>query len=133
MCSPWAKVILDGDSVDVTPMKNLFKVTAGKHTVELINPNYITEKREIEIKSNISDTLNIRLKPNFGYLMVKASPWAKLFINNQYKEDTPLEKALIIPAGQNIITLINPTLGTITDTIFIEVGKKVEKQFSFVN
>ena len=131
-CSPWAKVILDGDSVDTTPMKQAITILAGKHLIELVNPNYQSEIRNIEISANINDTLNIHLKPNFGYLMVKASPWAKLFINDIYKEDTPLEKALIIPVGQNIIKLVNPTLGTITDTIFVEAGKKIEKHFTFV-
>jgi serine/threonine protein kinase len=130
-CSPWAKVILDGDSVDTTPMKQAFRITEGRHQLELSNPNYKSEIRTIEINANSRDTLNIRLKINVGYLIVKATPWAKLFINDVYKEDTPLKNALVLKSGQNILKLVNPNLGTITDTIFVEAGKTIERHFTF--
>ncbi|KAA3613162.1 MAG: serine/threonine protein kinase [Calditrichaeota bacterium] len=133
ICTPWATVFLNGDSIDTTPMKEPIQVKTGKYLIELVNQNYKTQLHEVEIKMNIVDSLNIRLEPNFGYLMVKASPWAKLFINGSYKEDTPLQKAIIIPAGKNIIKLQNPTFKTITDTIFVEAGKSIEKYYSFIN
>jgi serine/threonine protein kinase len=132
-CSPWAKVILDGDSIDTTPMKQAFRISEGDHQLELINPNYKSEIRTITISAHRSDTLNIRLKINVGYLIVKATPWAKLFINDVYKEDTPLKGALVLRSGQNILKLVNPNLGTITDTIFVEAGKTIEKHFTFKN
>ncbi len=130
-CSPWAKVVVDGDSVDVTPLKHAIELTAGLHHMELINPNYKSERFKLTITAGKQDTLNVRLKPNFAYLMIKATPWARIYINNNYKEDTPLEQALIVPAGQNIIQLVNPALGTIIDTLSIQAGERMEKHYRF--
>jgi len=131
VCLPWAKVIIDGDTVDTTPMKRSVSLQAGKHTLELVNPNYKTEKFDLEIRENISDTVNVQLQPSFGYLYVNAVPWAKLFINDQYKDDTPMQKPLVVKVGRNIIKLTNPMYKTITDTVFVEAGKTVEKKFTF--
>ena len=130
-CSPWAKVLLDGDSVDVTPLKQALELTPGTHRLELINPNYKSESFTVNIVAGKKDTLNVRLRPNFAYLMIKATPWARIYINDKYKEDTPLKQALIVPAGRNIIRLVNPALGTITDTLSVRAGERLEKHFRF--
>ncbi len=132
-CTPWATVMLDGDSLDVTPMKRPLPLSAGSHILELINPNYKSRRFTLDIQAGRTDTLNVRLEPNFAYLMIKATPWARVYINGRYREDTPLEKALIIPAGRNILKLVNPTLGSISDTIHARAGEQLEKHFSFKN
>ncbi len=130
-CTPWAKILLDGDSVDVTPLKQAIELSAGTHRLELVNPNYKSESFTLNIVAGRRDTLNVRLKPDFAYLMIKATPWARVYINNRYKEDTPLEQALIVPAGRNIIELVNPVLGTIIDTLSVRAGERLEKHYRF--
>ncbi|HHM02443.1 MAG TPA: serine/threonine protein kinase [Caldithrix abyssi] len=132
-CTPWATVMLDGDSLDVTPMKRPLPLSAGSHILELINPNYKSRRFTLDIQAGRTDTLNVRLEPNFAYLMIKATPWARIYINGKYREDTPLEKSIIIPAGRNILKLVNPTLGSISDTIHARAGEQLEKHFSFKN
>jgi serine/threonine-protein kinase len=48
---PWARIYLDGESVDVTPLPKPLVVPAGKHRLELRN-DYLryTETREIRIE-----------------------------------------------------------------------------------
>lgn len=133
VCNPWAVVKVNGDSLDTTPLKQQILLSEGKHILELSNPNFKTIHHEYEINAGDSDTLYFQLEPAFGYLMIRVTPWAKLFVNENYQEDTPLEKPLTVQAGRNIIRLINPGLGTITDTIYIEAGRTVEKHFTFAN
>ncbi|MCB9057713.1 MAG: serine/threonine protein kinase [Calditrichae bacterium] len=133
ICNPWAVVKINGDSIDTTPLKKEIQLAEGRHILELANPNFESIQYEYKIKSGQSDTLSFQLEPAFGYLMVQVTPWARLFVNNDYLEDTPLEKPLPVRVGTNIITLTNPALGTITDTIYVEAGRTIEKHFTFAN
>ncbi len=130
-CSPWAKVFIDGDSIDVTPMRKPIILEAGAHQLKLENPNYFSHVRKFDITSGKSDTISVSLKPAFGYLSLKVSPWAKLYINGRYREDTPLSGPIVLASGQNIIKLSNPAFRSITDTLYIKPGQTIEKRFTF--
>ena len=84
ICNPWAVVKIDGDSIDTTPLKKQILLSEGRHIIELSNPNFKSVQREYEIKGGTSDTLYFQLEPAFGFLMVQVTPWAQLFINNNY-------------------------------------------------
>jgi len=131
-CSPWAKVMIDGDSVDITPMQRQIRLSAGTHRLRLENPGFKSYEKTIRVKAMQSDTVRARLQPVVGYVMIKVSPWAKLYINDHYKEDTPLSAPLPIAGGRAIIRLVNPTLGTIIDTINVKPGETIERHFSFL-
>lgn len=132
-CSPWANVYIDGDSIDITPMSKAVKLKTGFHSLILTNPNYEKVTQRIEIKADKSDTLSFKLREAYGFLFIQVSPWAKIYINNTYMEDTPLQKPIVVQAGQNVIKLVNPQYKSINDTIFVPAGKRVEKQFTFAN
>ena len=131
-CSPWAKVMIDGDSVDITPMQQQIRLSVGRHALRLENPGFKPYEKTIRVKAMQHDTIMARLEPAIGYVMIRVSPWAKLYINDHYKEDTPLSAPLPIAGGRAIIRLVNPTLGTIIDTINVKPGETIERHFSFL-
>ncbi|KAA3613370.1 MAG: serine/threonine protein kinase [Calditrichaeota bacterium] len=133
ICTPWAKIVIDGDSVDMTPLAAPIELPPGKHLVELVNPNFKISRQWIETMENQIDTLNVRLEPAFGYLNVKASPWAKIFIDGEYKEATPLTNPLILTTGRHILRVVNPNYGVVVDTVHIELDKTVEKHYTLRN
>ncbi len=130
-CTPWAAVYIDGDSLDMTPLKAPLQLTAGSHEMELRNPNYEIYRQTLEIRPDKTDTLHVKLKPTFAYLNIQASPWAKIFINGKYREDTPLSKPLAVRSGRVVIRLENPGLGIIYDTLNLKAQVVVHRSYSF--
>ncbi|MBK9261843.1 MAG: serine/threonine protein kinase [Polyangiaceae bacterium] len=49
LARPWAEVVVDGRTVDVTPMAKPIVVSAGRHYVTFKHPNAPDEKREIMV------------------------------------------------------------------------------------
>ncbi len=132
-CTPWANIVIDGDTVDITPLAAPLELSPGRHQVEFVNPNYKSHNANIETLAGITDTLNIILEPAYGYLMVRVSPWAQVFIDGEYKEDTPLTKPFILTSGLHILKVINPTFGTLSDSIYVELDKMLEKHYTLGN
>jgi eukaryotic-like serine/threonine-protein kinase len=58
---PWAEVHVDGKMVDVTPIARPLALPAGKHTIELRNPYFETEAREIDVAARATQTLKVAL------------------------------------------------------------------------
>ncbi|KAA3660187.1 MAG: PEGA domain-containing protein, partial [Calditrichaeota bacterium] len=130
-CLPWAQVLVNGDSLDTTPLKHAIELPAGKHVVVLRNPNYETVQRTVEIKAGETFDLNIKMQPAFGHLMLQALPWAHIYIDDKYYETTPLQNELVIPAGRHVFRLENPGFPAIHDTLIIESGRAYEKRYEF--
>ena len=132
-CVPWANIYINDDSIGQTPLNKNLKLKAGTYLLELRNPNYLSQKKELIVSAGQNDTINIQLLPAFGYLDVDVRPWAKIYLNDEYKDDTPLKKPIVVQAGTNIIKMINPQYGTIVDTLYIEPGKTLRKIFTYKN
>lgn len=49
LARPWAEIVVDGRSVDVTPMAKPIVVTVGRHFVTFKHPNAPDEQREIVV------------------------------------------------------------------------------------
>jgi len=67
LVDPWAEVYVDGDLIDVTPLKEPLIVSLGKHTVTLKNPLTDTWEKELTFrKGDPPCTLKVALKPANG-------------------------------------------------------------------
>jgi serine/threonine-protein kinase len=56
---------------------------------------------------------------SFGELYIKCYPWAKIFINNQFIETTPLQKNINLEEGTHLLTLVHPDYPKYSDSIKI--------------
>ncbi len=124
-CTPWANIYIDGKKVETTPLSEPLILPAGSHAVTLKNPEMPALpvfRREIALNADAIDTLIVNLNSHnvgFGYLNLQVSPWAKVFVNGEYREDTPLQKPLALPAGKYEIRLENPGYQTWRDSVEI--------------
>ena len=71
------------------------------------------------------------MKINVGFLNIRVLPWAKIYIDGQYHETSPIEDPITVAAGEHIVTLTNPNYTTIKDTIQVVSGKTLDKKFNF--
>lgn len=130
-CVPWATLLVNGDSLDTTPLKHAIKLPVGTHEVMLKNPNYETVRRMVDIKAGETLNLNFKLQPAFSQLMIQVMPWANIYINDKFQDTTPLQNALALPAGRHFLRLENPGFVAIHDTLVIESGKAYDKRYEF--
>ncbi|RMH61439.1 MAG: serine/threonine protein kinase [Calditrichaeota bacterium] len=130
ICTPWAALFLNGDSIDTTPLKSPLRLMAGNYELTLRNPNYEPYSTTIRIAPGRHDTMRVRLRKAFGYLSIQAVPWAKIYIDGVYRDDTPLARPLTVHSGRIILRLENPGLGSLTDTLHISPGSVVSRRYN---
>jgi serine/threonine-protein kinase len=59
---PWAKVTIDGQYFDTTPIARSIPLPAGTHYLQLDHPQANTEKRVINIAVGETVLLDVRMK-----------------------------------------------------------------------
>ncbi len=119
ICNPWAEVYIDDRRTDTTPMAAPLLLKPGRYQLKLSHPNYESYQTSITISPGNIDTLRVRLlRPN-GKLDLRVTPWARVYIDNDYRETTPLSEPLSLAAGKYHLKLTNPNFVTWTDSIEI--------------
>lgn len=119
ICNPWAEVFIDDRRTDTTPMSAPLSLHPGRYQLKLSHPNYESYQANITISPGNIDTLRVRLlRPN-GQLDLRVTPWARVYIDNAYRETTPLSAPLSLAAGKYHLKLTNPNFVTRTDSIEI--------------
>ncbi|RME27104.1 MAG: PEGA domain-containing protein, partial [Deltaproteobacteria bacterium] len=118
---PWATVYIDGALVGTTPVANL-KLLAGKHRIRLVNSELKAEKRfTLELRSGQRVVKKVEFAK--GKLLVKANPWAHVFINGRKVGTTPLPPQPLYE-GRYKVVLKYPPLGREEEkTVTITEGK----------
>jgi serine/threonine protein kinase len=129
---PWAKIYIDGEYQETTPLKKPLMLKAGQYVLRLENPNFKTIEHEITVQPGMIDSSNFNLQPLFGFLELQVIPWAEVYINGVYQETTPLGKPLSLPAGKHELKLVNPNFSAWTDSIEIKAGQTYSKQISLL-
>ena len=117
--TPWAKVYVDTKFIGETPFGKPLILAAGKHSVLFVHPSFdpimqtftVMPFRERMISGNFFD--------NVGYLNCLASPWAEVYINDQYKDTTPLEKPIMLSPGKYQVRFKNASFQDILREVIV--------------
>lgn len=105
---PWASVTVDGDSIGTTPLHNPIQLAPGEHQVELRHPDYPLVEKTVRLKPGITDSLRIDLAKQSGYLSLAVYPWAALYIDGKFVDNTPIPKPVILAPGRHLVQLKHP-------------------------
>ncbi len=128
ICSPWAEVYIDGIKKETTPLLNPIELQPGKYHLELRNPTLGSYNQTVVIKPGQLDSVVVNLIPSLGTLNLQVIPWAKVYINGEYRETTPLKEPLTLPVGKYELKLVNPAFRVWIDSIEIHPGEIVTRQ-----
>jgi len=121
-----AEIYLDDLKIGLSPILN-YKVKPGEHKIKIIKDGYEEKEQNIKIEENKEITLKLTLEPisttaKKGSLDVSSTPdKAKVYINDQYKGDTPLKLDLDI--GTYNLKITKSGYQDYTDKITIEENK----------
>jgi len=111
-CSPWATVYLNKEQIGVTPLSSVLKLATGRHQLELRNPQFPYFSDSIEVKGNETVQFSFSFWSTVGQLFLTVSPWAKVYIDGEYRDTVPpQDQPFIVPAGRHKLRLEHPALG----------------------
>jgi len=123
-----AKVYINDTYKGLTPLKTYLNI--GEYKLKLVKENYKEKEQNIKIEENKEITLKVTLEPisttaKKGSLEVSSTPdKAKVYINDQYKGDTPLKLDLDI--GTYNLKITKSGYQDYTDKITIEENKTLK-------
>ncbi len=123
---PWATVFIDGKEIFTTPKDTILDLPTGAYNFRFVNPGFPIAESVIAIKS---DSLNIRinLTERVGYLAILVTPWADIFIDDEFEQTTPLSQPIMVKPGKRKLTVKNPYYAPYQEIIDFEAKKTVER------
>jgi serine/threonine protein kinase len=60
---PWADVYIDGRYYETTPIADAIQLPAGRHTIKLINPSFLTHEEVVTVAANKTMKKSVKLVP----------------------------------------------------------------------
>lgn len=130
-CYPWAEVYIDGVKKDVTPLSRPITLQPGDHTLKLINPDYPPYMALIRIEPNQRTDIKINLDKTLTYLKCNVYPWGNIYVNGEFKGQTPLRELVKLNPGENRITIKNPNYRDIDTLVTAAKGDTLNLVFKF--
>lgn len=128
LCTPWAEIRLDDVVMDTTPTAHPLALEAGTYQLALHNPEFESHVRAIRLTPGKHDTVSVTLQPKFGYLVLRISPWAHIYIDDQKMGTSPLSEPLRLPPGLHQLRLENNSFPNHEEEIDIPAGGTVERE-----
>jgi len=105
---PWAAVYVNGDSVGISPMQDTVELEPGTYPVTLRHPEFPAYRTNVEIQSGITSGLRVDLSKESGFLSLAVYPWAKVFVDGEFIDTTPLPEPMVINPGRHLVQLKHP-------------------------
>jgi len=122
---PWAEVRVDGDSVGTTPLQNPMELPPGEHLIELTHPGYPAITKTVHLTSGSSDSLRVDFAKQSGYISLAVYPWAALYIDGKFVDNTPIPKPVILAPGRHLLQLKHPEYKNWQTYVDVEAGDTV--------
>jgi serine/threonine protein kinase len=116
--TPWAKVYVDNVFFGETPLSRPLTFSTGKHTVTFMHPSFGPIHQTITVKKNRELHVAGNFIKSAGFLNCIATPWAEVYIDEQYKDTTPLERPIVLSPGKHQVRFKNSS--------FVDVLREVE-------
>jgi len=128
---PWAKVFIDSQSIGETPLGKSLTLPAGKHTIVFTHPSFEPIVRAITIEPHKEITVVGNFLETAGYLICVATPWAEVYVDEQYKDTTPMGKPIVLSPGKHRVRFQNASFTDIVREITIAANDTATLCISF--
>jgi hypothetical protein len=129
--TPWAKVYVDDKFIGETPFSRPLSLAAGNHTILFVHPSFDPIMQTITVLPFRESRVTGNFLDNVGYLNCLAIPWAEVYINNEYKDTTPLEKPIMLPPGKYEARFKNSSFKDIVREVTVRSKDTISISISF--
>ncbi len=118
-CSPWGKVYVDGQPIGETPFAESVVLPMGKHTVTFDNPTFNPIVKQIIVRADRELSVSANFMNNAGFLRCTVQPWADVYVDEVYRDTTPLSKPIVVSAGKHRVRFHNPSAADVVRVVTI--------------
>lgn len=131
-----ANVYLDGDSMGKTPL-DLYDIYPGReYRIKLELDGYVAKEQVVTLNDpDTPEDVEMILKkkpPSYGYLELQAKPWARVYINDKYVDDTP-SKTQLQGEKSYKVKLVHPKFPPVSFTVSVPSNDTVKKIIDMKN
>ena len=130
-CNPWADVYIDSLKAETTPLSGDLRISEGEHMIRLIHPNYPVFAQKVSIFDSKKVMIKVNLDTLFGFLECNVHPWSEIYINGDFKGETPLQSAIRLIPGTYRITLKNKKFSDVVKVVKIEKNRICTLNYNF--
>jgi len=117
--TPWAKVYVDNVLIGETPFSKPLTIAAGTHSILFVHPSFDAIMQTITVFPMRESTVAGNFFDHVGYINCLATPWAEVYINDQYKDTTPIEKPIMLTPGKYQVRFKNPSFQDIVREVTV--------------
>lgn len=103
--SPWARVFVDDKPVGETPLTMPLTLPRGTHTIVFTHPSFSPIVKSVTVRGGREESVNGNFLEQSGYLRVTVTPWAEVFVDETYRDTTPLQAPIPVAAGPHKVRL----------------------------
>ena len=129
--TPWAKVYLDNKLIGETPLAAPIVLASGSHTIVFTHPSFEPVIKTVTISRDAQLHVDCNFLTSAGFLNCSASPWADIYVDDVYRDTTPLDKAIVLSAGKHDIRFHNPAFQDIRREVTIISHDTLRLSISF--
>ncbi len=119
---PWATISVDGVMLDSLARQKQLTLSPGKHRLVLSHPEFSPKVLEIETRAGEQRSIRYSFYQDAGFIWVEVRPWAAVYIDGRFVDNTPLKRPLPLSPGEHLIELKNPYYETIRKYVEINRG-----------
>lgn len=119
---PWANVLLDGQPVDSMMTLLQRELEPGEHEIVLTHPEFAPYVMNLEVAAGEQKNLNFSFLQQAGFLNIQVRPWAQVYLDGKFIDNTPLSRVLVCPAGERLLELRNPNFETFRQVLNVTRG-----------
>lgn len=121
--SPTVKASISVDGSPPVAAPYIAEVGAGKHRVKVTAPGYFDDEREVLTVEGQLLAFDVRLREKPAKLRMKVGDGARIYVDGRYHGEAPLSKALELPAGRHVISVIRTGHEGFSQELKLERGK----------
>ncbi len=125
---PWAMVSIDGVVRDSMLQRGEFTLSSGKHRLVLLHPEFAPRVLELELRAAEERNLHYSFYQDAAYLLVDVRPWAEVYLDGKFIDNTPLTRPIVLSPGEHLLELKNPYFETVRKSIFLNAGDTLKIQ-----
>ena len=129
--TPWAKVFVNNQLIGETPIAAPIILAAGTHSVMFVNPSFDPIVESVTVEPLRERTVEGNFLDRVGYVMCTVAPWAEVYVDEQYKDTTPMTKPLMISAGKHTLRFKNAAFTDIVREIIVTAKDTVQLSLQF--
>lgn len=104
-----AGVRIDDQPVGELPLEHPLRVQPGSHTVVLTLAPYEPFVQVVRVDPGRDVTVNAEFRQSTGYLRCLAKPWAEIYIDDLYRDMTPIDRPIAVSGGTHRVRFHNPS------------------------